>query len=113
MSEGKLKKQLKELVQTSAEINLQFAVMDGRITHEQANIFEHQIEIKNAYLDRILDVAKREFPNFYNILQHFKEGHSWIPEDFPAKEYSRDVIFWFLEYFCEQPKGLKHGNSNV
>ena len=97
MSEGELKKQLKELVETSAEINLQFAIMDGKLTHEQANIFEHKIEIKNAYLDRILEVAKKEI--FNAIEQHIMElVDFWKSKSDPQKQ--KMAQYYIDAYLC-------------
>ena len=50
---------------------------------------------------QFLDEARREFPNYakWNLLQQFKDGDTWIPEDFPSMEFSKDVICWFIRQF--------------
>lgn len=64
--EGELKRRLKSLVESSAEIDLQYAVTDKKITEVQAKAFDMKIQIKNAYLDRILDEAAKEiFADIY------------------------------------------------
>lgn len=45
--------------------------------------------------------CKKTFPNYNNIVQKYAKGETWLPDDFPAIEYSRDVISWFLRHFKE------------
>ena len=94
MDEGLLKKRMRMLTSFSTR----FSLSDEE--NIKINEIVQQLErINNKEHNKVIDEAKKEFPNFGNIVQKYAKGETWLPDDFPALEYSRDVICWFLRQF--------------
>ena len=65
---------------------------------EHAKTISEEDTIVLSELRKTVQEAKKEFPNFQNILS---QKDTWLPTDFPSMEYSRDIISWFKKWFGE------------
>jgi len=83
MNEGELKKRIRELG-ISDEMNsleLRLAIAKGDLTFAQAKQMQSYREIKQAYLDRILDEAAKEFYGFggyFNSEAYYQLLFKWF-----------------------------------
>lgn len=91
--------------------------LEARLTEEESqcehcgplkelkNSLERANSLNRSLTDGCMDYQKKlaeaqqlmkEFPNYGGIVQAYAEGETWLHIDFPAKEYVRDVLSWFL-----------------